>query len=312
MISISVIIPIYNTQASLLKEALDSVLNQTLKNIEIIIIDDKSNINYETELKDYIENPQIILYKNDKNEGSGAARNKGIHIAKGEYIAFLDADDFYTNNDALRNLYDIAKCTLQKIVGGKPFTQRETTIEPLTWSYKNADKLYQNQILNYKEAQICYGYWNYIYKRSFLIKNNLYFNNLKRFQDPLWFYNALTTSKKYFSSDIPFYAHRERKLLDFSWTEESLKDYFKGFTQLVQQTNSDKNYDLHEYLYRKALNWEFKLYINAREELGVNMSNELESLLNSFNFEKIKDLPIFKSVADLNNINFEELTKFDY
>lgn len=312
MTAISVIIPIYNTKASLLKEALDSVLKQTLKNIEIIIIDDKSNINYETELKEYIQNPQIILYKNDKNEGSGEARNKGLHIAKGEFIAFLDADDFYIDNDALRKLYDIAKCTLLNIVGGKPFVKRETTLEPLTWSYKNAQNLYNNTIINYKDTQICYGYWNYIYKRTFLIKNNLYFNNLKRFQDPLWFYEALTKYKKFYSSDIQFYAHRERKLLEFNWTEESLKDYFKGFTMLVDKTNNDKNYDLHTYLYRKALNWEFKLYINAREELGVNMSNELETLLNKFNFNKIKELPIFKSVADLNNINFEDLKEFDY
>lgn len=312
MIAISVIIPIYNTKASLLKEALNSVLNQTLKNIEIIIIDDKSNINYERELKEYIENPQIIIYRNNKNEGSGEARNKGLHIAKGEYIAFLDADDFYIDNDALRKLYDIAKCTLSNIVGGKPFVKRETTLEPLTWSYKNTENLYRNAIINYKDTQICYGYWNYIYRRNFVIKNNLYFNNLKRFQDPLWFYGVLTTNKKYFSSDVEFYAHRERKLLSFNWTEETLRDYFKGFTQLVQKTNSDNNYDLHEYLYRKALNWEFKLYINACEELGVNMSKELETLLNSFNFERLKDFPIFKSVADLNNINFDELTKFDF
>ena len=312
MTAFSIIIPIYNTKASLLKEALNSVLNQTLKDIEIIIVDDKSNIDYKTELKEYIQNTQIILYKNDKNEGSGNARNKGLHIAKGEFIAFLDADDFYIDNDALSKLYDIAKNTNENIIGGKPFVKRETTLEELTWSYKNKEKLYNNKSINYKDTQICYGYWNYIYKKDFLIKNNLYFNNLKRFQDPLWFYEVLTKNKTYYSSDITFYAHRERKLLDFNWTEETLKDYFKGFTILVEKTNNDKNYDLHTYLYRKALNWEFKLYINAREELGVNMSNELEILLNTFNFEIIKDFPIFKSVADLNNINFEDLKEFDY
>ena len=312
MTCISVIIPIYNTKTSLFKEALNSVLNQTLNDIEIIIIDDKSNIDYETELKDYIQNPQIVLYRNDKNEGSGEARNKGLHVAKGEYIAFLDADDFYIDTEALEKLYNIAKDTQQNIIGGIPFAKRETTLEPLTWSCKESDKLYKNNLLNYKDVQICYGYWNYIYKKEFLIKNKLFFNNLKRFQDPLWFYNALTKSNSFYSSDVSFYVHRERKLLEFNWTEETLKDYFKGFTQLVQQTNKDKNYDLHEYLYRKALSWEFKLYINAREELGVNMSNELENLLNSFNFEVIKDLPIFKSVADLDNINFEDLVKFDY
>ena len=312
MALISIIIPIYNTKTSLLKEALNSVLNQTLNDIEIIVIDDKSTINYEQELKEYIQNPKIILYKNDKNEGSGEARNKGLHIAKGEYIAFLDADDFYIDNNCLQKLYDIAKNTQQNIIGGKPFVKREETLEDLTWSYENAEKLYTNKILNYSDVQICYGYWNYIYKRTFLIENNLYFNNLKRFQDPLWLYDTLTKNGNYYSSDVHFYAHRERKLISFNWTEETLKDYFKGFALLVQKTNDDKNYDLHKYLYRKALNWEFKLYINAREELGVNMSNELENLLNSFNFEIIKNLPIFKSVADLNNINFEDLKQFDY
>ncbi len=87
---ISVIIPTYNRENTL-RRSIDSVLNQTYKNIEIIIIDDCSTDNTKKLIEEYKD--KVIYYKLDKNSGACFARNKGVEIATGEYIAFQDSDD---------------------------------------------------------------------------------------------------------------------------------------------------------------------------------------------------------------------------
>jgi glycosyltransferase involved in cell wall biosynthesis len=90
---ISVIMAVYNTE-EYLEEAIRSILNQTFKNFEFIIINDKSTDNSLNIIKKYIKiDKRIILINNDKNIGRTASRNKGLKIAKGEYIAIMDSDD---------------------------------------------------------------------------------------------------------------------------------------------------------------------------------------------------------------------------
>ena len=101
---VSVIIPIYNT-ALYLSEALDSICNQTLKEIEIILVNDGSTDNSLNILKKY--EPNIILI-NQENLGQSIARNEGIEIAKGEYVAFVDSDD-WVDLDFFEKLYNTAK-----------------------------------------------------------------------------------------------------------------------------------------------------------------------------------------------------------
>lgn len=89
--TVSVIIPTYN-RAHLIERAIQSVLNQTYQNFEVIIVDDGSIDNTEEVVKKIHDN-RVYYYKHDKNKGGSAARNTGISLAKGEYIAFQDSDD---------------------------------------------------------------------------------------------------------------------------------------------------------------------------------------------------------------------------
>lgn len=102
---ISVIIPVYNVE-EYLREALDSVINQTLKDIEIICIDDYSTDNSLSVLKEYAsKDSRIKVFKQEVNRGQGPARNRALDIAKGEIIMFLDPDDWYTL-DACEKVYN--------------------------------------------------------------------------------------------------------------------------------------------------------------------------------------------------------------
>ena len=92
---VSVIIPIYNSE-NVIQTCLDSVFNQTYKNIEVILVDDYSTDNSEKVIKEIMKkHNEIYYYKQEKNMGAGETRNKALELAKGQYVAFLDSDDIW-------------------------------------------------------------------------------------------------------------------------------------------------------------------------------------------------------------------------
>ena len=107
MYKISVIIPVFNSE-KYLEKCLDSILNQTITDIEIILIDDGSTDNSLQIIKQYAKKYNNITYKSKKNEGQAIARNLGIEMATGEFICFIDSDD-YIENTMLEKLYTLSQ-----------------------------------------------------------------------------------------------------------------------------------------------------------------------------------------------------------
>ena len=98
MYKVSIIIP-YFRKKKFFRETVSSILNQTYKNFEVIIIYDDENREELNHIKDIIKNDiRFQLFTNKKNLGAGLSRNKGISLAKGKYICFIDADDIWTKN----------------------------------------------------------------------------------------------------------------------------------------------------------------------------------------------------------------------
>ncbi len=104
MAKVSVIIPIYNVE-KYLKKCIDSVINQSYKNLEIILVDDESPDNCPAICDDYAKKDDRIVVIHKKNGGLSDARNHGLEISTGEYIMFLDSDD-YINTDTVQKMYD--------------------------------------------------------------------------------------------------------------------------------------------------------------------------------------------------------------
>jgi teichuronic acid biosynthesis glycosyltransferase TuaG len=101
---VSVIMPIYNAE-KYLTETLNSIFNQDYKNIEIILVDDCSKDNSAKMIADFQKrHPEIVYYLQEKNMGAGAARNKALELAKGQYVAFLDSDDIWMSNKIRRQI----------------------------------------------------------------------------------------------------------------------------------------------------------------------------------------------------------------
>lgn len=200
---ISVIIPVYNTGKYLVK-CLESVINQTLKDIEIICIDDGSTDNSLEILKEFAKKDSRMKFLTQKNQGQSVARNAGIKTAQGEYIGFIDSDD-WADEKMFEKLYnnaktydsDIAMCSIT-VYDEK--TGKFDVNDPYMTLNVLFDESFENRAFNYNEVlgflfRICVVPWNKIYKREFLIKNNILFPEGLFFEDNVFCTEVLLKAK---------------------------------------------------------------------------------------------------------------------
>ena len=203
---ISVIIPTYHSNAQTFDISINSLLNQTLKNIEFIFIDDKCIDETIQNIQKYAKNDsRIKIIHNQQNSGSGISRNKGIEIAKGEYLAFFDIDDyvdldFYEKlyNEAQKGNFDIVKasrCTIQdedksySTLNSQilDFIQKngiEKLCKIFTWEHTTA--IYKRSLVN--KYNIQYGASRMAHDTTFLVKLSYYAKNIKLVNNAYYYY----------------------------------------------------------------------------------------------------------------------------
>jgi len=175
---ISIIIPIYNTEKYLAK-CLESVLHQTFTNIEVILVDDKS-IDRSVEIAQEFVNKdkRFKLFLHEKNLGPGAPRNTGIKIAKGEYIVFLDSDDYLTM-DSCEMLYHHAVKTNSDFVIGRMHVLSNGKLTPVEYIETRLQNYALSPIVNLKDNEELNQFLgspvNRIYRTAFLVENKITF-----------------------------------------------------------------------------------------------------------------------------------------
>lgn len=253
MPKISVIIPVYNVE-KYLPECLDSVIGQTLTDIEIICINDGSPDNSLSILKDYAAKDSRIIIIDKENEGVGKARNDGMRAASGEFIAFMDSDDYYPSSDVLEKLYNAAKENNVKIAGGRIIMLFEDgSIK------RNSEAIVEHGIsfgskgkTEYKSFGYDYGYGQYIYNRKMLIDNNYFFPPYKRFQDPPFFVNAMILAGEFYAADIESYCYRQLPSAA-KYTIAKTKDFLCGLMDNLKVSRENDLPKLH-YLSAQRLN----------------------------------------------------------
>ncbi len=204
---ISVIVPVYNT-AKYLPECLDSILSQTLKDIEVVAINDGSPDNSIDILKEYAAKDERLKIIDKKNEGVGKARNDGIRAAEGEFIAFMDSDDYYPTPQVLEKLYTAAHGKGVKVAGGRRVVLKDGKAEKDKKVEDCGMDFTLTGLHHYSDFQYDYGYWQYIYDRRMLVDNDIFFPPYKRFQDPPFFVKAMIKADTFFALDEPSYVYR--------------------------------------------------------------------------------------------------------
>lgn len=190
-IKVSVIIPVYNVE-NYLKKCLDSVINQTLKNIEIICINDGSTDNSLKILEEYSKKDNRIIVLNQENQGQSIARNNGLKIAKGEFIGFVDSDDYISLN-FYEKLYNSAKKYNSQIAVADifRFCDKTNNDKYILKIKKEENTVNKNLKFKYCNVPRCCYIWNKIYKREELLKTNIRFKENKKFEDVIWLHKIL-------------------------------------------------------------------------------------------------------------------------
>lgn len=251
MTKVSIVIPVYNA-AEFIKECLDSATGQTLREIEIICVDDGSTDNSFEIIENYRKSdPRVVLLR-QKNQGSGKARNIGIDRAKGEYLAFLDADDFYPDSDTIEYMYKKAIESQANICGGSLYKLIDSFIIKDPNKIEKKYTFAKDRIVYYRDYQYDYGYWRFIYKRDFLTRNNLYFPDYLRGQDPPFFVRAMILSQKFFALKRPTYVYRisHKKV---SWTERKIEDIFRSYKDILSLCKENNLSDLYKLIVVRAI-----------------------------------------------------------
>ena len=297
---ISVIIPIYNEE-NYLKLCLNSVINQTFKNIEIICIDDGSTDNSLSILKEFIKFDKRLKIISQKNLGSGVARNNGINLSKGKYIVFIDSDDIFPNNYILELLYNKANKNKVFICGGG-LNEFEYINGTMIFHKQKENFLFHKEgIINFNDYQYDLGYYRFIYNNKFLKRNKIYFPEYFRYQDPPFFIKAMVLSKKFYALKQITYYYR---LSNTKWNEKKIIDQYKSFEyclKLCEFYNLNKLY----YIIIKRLNYEIfliptKIFINSKALIKL-----INRILKNINFEKLKK----EKLSFKLNIIYKRITK---
>ncbi|MDE7131954.1 MAG: glycosyltransferase [Lachnospiraceae bacterium] len=223
---VSIIIPVYNAQ-QYLEICLESACMQTIKELEIICIDDGSTDDSFTILERYGEKDKRIKIIKQVNRGPGMARNRGMLEASGEFVTFLDADDYYIDSSFMEQLYYACVENQVKVCGSALMhLRRDTIIDDITLQdVKMVAK--RNKILWYQDFQFDYGYTGFLFSKKMLQEENITFPVYRRYQDPCFLVRAMYAAEQFVFLETAAYVARVPTMAS-RFSKDKAADLLKG------------------------------------------------------------------------------------
>ncbi len=202
---ISIIIPIYNSQ-KYIKKNIDSILNQTYKNFELLLINDGSTDDSLSVINSY--NDDRIRLINKKNGGVSSARNYGINSSSGDYLYFVDSDDYIEPN-TLEKFVDIIKSFNPDLIicGFFSETYNSHSYDKIFFDEKlySSRGEFRKDIVSLYDKHLLYNVWNKLFKKDIIINNNILFPNINFGEDIIFNQLYLENSKKIYNSELCLY-----------------------------------------------------------------------------------------------------------
>ncbi|MCL2807144.1 MAG: glycosyltransferase [Coriobacteriia bacterium] len=275
MIKVSVVMPVYNAER-FLRECLNSVIGQTLKDIEIICVDDASSDKSPAILSVYAKlDKRIKVLTHNSTQYAGVARNKGLMEAKGKYLVFWDADDFF-EPDALEKMYlqcekdeaDICVCAgrvynmvLRQLVSAHHYLDLSALPSELPFA-----------AMDHPEAALRFtnpAPWNKMFNREFIKKEGIEFQNLRSSNDVFFTYAALAVAKR------------------ITVVDRILINYRSGTTHSLQETNAQSPFCFYEALLHLREWLTERQLMNAYEKGYLNLA--LGMCFYNLSYQKTKD-----------------------
>ena len=283
---ISIIIPVYKVELKYFKKCISSILLQTYKNLEIVVIID----NNEKQLLEYLKKikDKRIKIKKINNIGVSNARNIGFSISKGKYICYIDADDYVNENYAkflyenlIENNSDIAMCSCY-IENGNKLKKNYYFNYNLNFNEKNKYLLIYQIINKYPYAKRIKtrigSVWGKLYKKDFLINNNIYFNeNLNKMEDSIYNLYCFMNSNNMSYVLMPLYYYVKRNNSVTNIYDENIQNSFEKFFDELFKYNS-----LNDNKYKNSINARIQVSIYSYLKLYINNKNNKLSLIKKY------------------------------
>ncbi len=250
-IKVSVIIPVYNVE-KYLRQNLESVAKQTLKEIEVIMVDDGSTDSSAEIAKEFAEKDGRFVYVLQENGGAGAARNNGLRRAKGKYLSFLDSDDFF-DEKMLEEAYACAESNKADFVvfQSDQYSEESKEFKTVNWTLRYSEippyQPFNHRAMTDNIFKVFVGWaWDKLYNRQFVINNNLWFQEQRTSNDMLFVFSAVAVAKKIACVEKgKILAHQRRNNKDsLSNTREKSWDcFYKALTALKERLVAEGLYD---------------------------------------------------------------------
>ena len=283
MPDISIIVPIYNAE-KYLNKCIESLINQTKKELEFVLINDGSTDNSEEIIKSY-KDKRIKYFKNE-NQGIGKTRNFGIEKATGKYIMFVDSDDYIDKNmaklmfdKAFSNSLDMVVCDYYKVINNENIEEKLPSFKPTTLK-KSPDLL----------CDINLSPWNKIYKTSLIKDNNIKFVENLKYEDAPFVIETLDKANKVgkVNKCLNYYViHgnsettvRDKRVFDILKIIDKIRKYYK-----------DKDYikeSLDKLTVRIITNYTIQQRVQKDKKIGMQFIEE------SFKYLK-REVPDYKN-----------------
>lgn len=294
---LSIIVPVYGVE-KYIDKCLNSLVKQSLKEIEIIVVNDGTKDNSQKIIDKYVKKyPDKIKSYIKENGGQGSARNYGLKKTTGEYIGYVDSDDF-VEKDMYKKLYNKAKENNYDIVVCGNYNVSED------YQNKNIDAFINNY--NTDLENIFFGkmaVWNKIYKRDILIKNKLEFKEKVWYEDLAFTLKAIMNSNTFAFIDEPLYDYliREGSTMNNSNVQRNLEilDAFDDILSYIKHNKKEEYFDKVEFLaidhiYISAIVRILKA--NADNKIKKETVNELICYMN-------KNFPNYKNNKYINTLS---------
>lgn len=319
---ISVIIPVYNVE-DYIHICINSVLKQTYQDFEIICIDDAST-DSSLEILEFFayKDSRIKILKNDFRRGAGFSRNRGLDLAQGKYISFLDGDDWFSPN-AFEILIEKAEKDKLDLLMFKNIVFYEEPHQFGMEEYYDMEFMnkYENTVFNHfdldktKLFKMSNAPWNKLYRKLFLDENNIRFPNEDLIhEDNPFFYKVITSARRISIIDEYLHNRRRRPNSVMTLTNERLFDAI-DVSYLIFDVFLE-NYQLYQYYKREVLTYIFVDMLNHKynkidEEFKEEFFKRAQMLYKDFiiKYDLYEDIQKFVKKPVLDKFKFDEIVE---
>lgn len=313
MPKLSVIIPVYNDQ-KYLNQCLDSVINQTLKDIEIICVDDGSTDDSLKILQEYQSKDSRVKVISQENGGAGKARNTGLAIASGKYLSFLDSDDFFEPTMLEESYNKLEESSVDFVVfHSDQYWESGNTFVQASWVVRDSQippyRPISFRSLNGNVFKVFLGWgWDKVYRADFIKKYDLKFQETRTSNDLRFVFTALVLAKDF--EVIPSVLAHQRRNVSSSLSntrEKSWDNFYKALTSLRENLIQ---YQLYPALKQDFINYalHFSLW-----NLNTIQGPKKEVLYNKLKKEWFKELEISGKSSDFfyNKSEYQTFVKIE-